>query len=185
MGSFVVCEPCQNSGETKGLDPKNLDPSVAPSEDFYLYSNNGWKENNPCPDAYPRWGVFNVLNDQNQSRLKEILDEIEEEGKKGGGNSDFEKGLLISYHKAFMDEEAIDKAGITPVVPFLEKIQQAKDVTTLVADYWKATGSSPLFGWGSMPSKDDSSHTLLTTDQGGLTTSRRCTRKSASSISYI
>ncbi len=165
--SFVVCEPCQGSGEKKGLDPANLDPSVSPGESFYDYSNGGWKKNNPCPDEYPRWGVFNVLNELNQTRLKSILEEIEEEGKQGG-SSDFEKSLLISYHKAFMDEEAIDKAGISPVVSLLEKIQQSNDVTSLIADMWKATGSSPLFGWGSMPSKDDSSHTLLTIDQGGL-----------------
>ena len=118
--------------------------------------------------------MFNVLNDLNQSRLKAILEEISEEGKKTPGegkesdDNDFEKNLLISYHKAFMDEEAIDKAGITPVVSLLERIQESNDVTSLIADIWKATGSSPLIGWGSMPSKDDSSHTLLTIDQGGL-----------------
>ena len=164
---FGFCEPCIDKGENKGLDPKNLDLSVSPSEDFYSYSNGGWKKANPCPDAYPRWGVFNVLNDMNQVRLKSILDEIEEEGKKGV-EADFEKGLLIKYHKAYMDTDGIEKLGIAPVVPVIESIQNMTDITSMVATLWKKTGSSPLFGWGSMPSKDDSSHTLLTLDQGGL-----------------
>ena len=58
-------------------------------------------------------------------------------------DNDFEKNLLISYHKAFMDEEAIDKAGINSVVSLLERIQESNDVTSLIADIWKATGSSP------------------------------------------
>jgi uncharacterized membrane protein len=31
------------------LDPKNMDTSVKPADDFYLFANGGWIKNNPVP----------------------------------------------------------------------------------------------------------------------------------------
>eukprot|EP00605_Chrysophyceae_sp_TOSAG23-4_P001013 GSChrysophyteH1.ASY1.ANO1.1114.1 assembled CDS len=77
--SFALCGVCMSSNDdnAKGLDPANFDNTIRPQDDFYLYSNGGWKEGNPCPAAFPRWGVFNQLADKNQERLKEILESLE------------------------------------------------------------------------------------------------------------
>lgn len=59
-----------------GLNPANIDETYRAQDNFYQYSNGNWMKNNPCPPAYPRWGVFNVLNEANQERLKAILDDL-------------------------------------------------------------------------------------------------------------
>jgi hypothetical protein len=37
------------------LDPKNMDTSVKPQDDFYLYANGTWIKNNPVPPEFSRW----------------------------------------------------------------------------------------------------------------------------------
>jgi putative endopeptidase len=43
------------------LDPKNMDTSVDPGKNFFLYANGAWLKNNPIPPEYSRWGSFNEL----------------------------------------------------------------------------------------------------------------------------
>jgi putative endopeptidase len=44
--------------------------------DFYSHINFEWLQNNPIPSEYTRWSNFNVLNEINQERLKEMLEEV-------------------------------------------------------------------------------------------------------------
>ena len=162
--AFGFCAPCKEKGENRGLDPNNIDEKYRAQDNFYLYSNGRWKDANPCPPAYPRWGVFNVLNESNQERLKTILGELEM-GSAGGDEQDndtFERGLLINYHQAFMDVDRIERDGISPLVNVIDSIQNMKADTMVetVAELWKSTGIGAFFGFYAMPSKDDSSHTL-------------------------
>ena len=156
-----------------GIDPKNFDNSVNPVDDFYSWSNGGWKKNNPIPAAYPRWGVFNVLNDVNQDRLKEILDELEK-GEVSGGDSvtaeeKEERKKLCDFYNSFMKEEAVEESGLKDLNNHL---QRAFGVSTankheVIADLHKID-VSVLFGLYSSPDKDDSSHTMAHFSQSGL-----------------
>ena len=172
---FGFCAPCKDKGENLGLDPKNIDEKYRAQDNFYLYSNGGWKDANPCPPAYPRWGVFNVLNESNQERLKAILEDLEKEASSAGGegqgdDDQFERRLLCNYHQAFMDVDTIEKDGIAPLVAIIVSIQKmsASTMTDTIAELWKSTGIGAFFTFYAMPSKDDSSHTLLNIVQGGL-----------------
>src|SRR5882757_6327869 len=64
------------SGEKNSLpfDPKNMDPSVKPQDDFYLYANGGWIKRNPIPPEFSRWGSFNMLAEQNNDALHTITE---------------------------------------------------------------------------------------------------------------
>src|SRR6185503_20841497 len=43
------------------VDPKNLDRSIKPCEDFYRFANGGWISRNPVPAEYPSWGTPQIL----------------------------------------------------------------------------------------------------------------------------
>ena len=37
------------------LDPKNIDPSVKPGDDFFNYANGTWIKKTEIPPEYSRW----------------------------------------------------------------------------------------------------------------------------------
>ncbi len=44
---------------TKFIDPANMDLTVKPGDDFYMYAGGSWIKNNPVPAKETRWGSFN------------------------------------------------------------------------------------------------------------------------------
>src|SRR4051812_35177651 len=54
----------------KYIDPANMDQSVKPGDNFYLYANGNWLKNNPVPASKTRWGSFDVLRQTSLERLR-------------------------------------------------------------------------------------------------------------------
>jgi putative endopeptidase len=54
LAAFVLCAWQAKILIDKPNDPihKNLDPSVSPGENFFLYANGTWIKQNPIPPAY-------------------------------------------------------------------------------------------------------------------------------------
>jgi len=53
-----------------GLDLTDMDTTVAPGEDFYLYACGGWMKNNPLKGEYARFGSFDQLRENNKEQLR-------------------------------------------------------------------------------------------------------------------
>lgn len=71
----LVCAPClSDSKGYTGIDPANFDNSQSPKENFYQWSNGGWRSKNPIPSDYPSWNTFIQLRDINLQRIKDILE---------------------------------------------------------------------------------------------------------------
>src|SRR5712671_3649754 len=64
------------------LDPKNMDTSVKPGDDFYLFANGGWIKSNPVPPEFSRWAAFNELAEKNIDAEHETTEKAA-----GGGNA--------------------------------------------------------------------------------------------------
>lgn len=69
-----------------------------------------------------------------------------------------------------MDTDQIEKSGINPIVPIVQRVQAMTRETMVdtIAGLYNDTGVGAFFRSYPMPSKDDSGHTLLTICQGGL-----------------
>ena len=50
FSSFAMT--CGECTTVPGIDTNNFDHSVSPKDNFYLWSNGGWKEDNPIPAEY-------------------------------------------------------------------------------------------------------------------------------------
>ncbi len=57
---------------TEIANTNNVKPAI--TSDFYSHVNWDWLQSNPIPSEYTKWGNFHVLHEQNQFRLREMLE---------------------------------------------------------------------------------------------------------------
>src|SRR5690606_1889630 len=102
------------------------------------FANGNWKKNNPIPSTESRWGAFNVLDKENKEvRLKGIIATISQQ-------TDLKKGTeeqqIADYYRSFLDTTTIEKLGISPLQPYLDKInavQSLDDWSTVTGELQK------------------------------------------------
>src|ERR1700694_750486 len=104
--------------QTKPLDPANLDRSVPACTDFYHFANGGWIKTHPIPPAFPRWGSFEELSENNQSNLLTILRNAAASGNTQA-NADLRR--LSVYYSSCMDSAGAEKAGAQPIAAELAR----------------------------------------------------------------
>jgi len=164
------------------LDPKNMDTSVKPAEDFYLFANGGWIKNNPVPPEFSRWASFNELAEKNNDALREIAE------KAAGGNppadaskdskkpknadktasADVQK--VGDFYASGMNETAIDSAKAQPLDEEFKKIDAMKDRKDVLKEIGRfhSMGWRAFFGFASGQDDKDSTRVIGQAYQGGL-----------------
>lgn len=103
----------------KYIDRENMNLSVKPGDNFYLYANGAWLKNNPVPASKTRWGSFDVLRQTSLERLKLLAEEAATNKNAAKGSVEQRVGDLYA---SAMDSAAIEKAGFTPIKPELERL---------------------------------------------------------------
>jgi putative endopeptidase len=171
--SFLVLIPLiifagtGNKDSGKGLDIKNIDPSMSPAVDFYQYANGSWLKNNPIPDEYSRWGSFELLAEINNKVLKEIL-ETAANNKSALKGSNQQK--IGDYYYSGMDTIKIEKEGYKPIqtqLNAIDKINSMEDLYKEIA-FMHLRVASPLWGFGAGADAKNSSMNISNIYQSGL-----------------
>ena len=121
----------------------NMDTSVKPTEDFFLYANGGWIKSNPIPSDQGSWSIGNLVVEENLKRLRSISEKAAAT-KAAPGSTEQKIG---DYWSTAMDSSKIEQQGLQPLKPYLDKINAINDIKTLVATVaeLKKIGSSTLF----------------------------------------
>ena len=78
-----------------------MDSEVKATEDFFLFSNGNWIQNNEIPASESRWGSFNELDRANKDKITKILLQCEKEALKSPAGSDNQ--LLGDFYHSFLD----------------------------------------------------------------------------------
>ena len=150
-----------------GIKMENLDKTVKPADDFYMFATGGWQKLNPLPAAYSRFGSFDQLQEDNNKRINSILSELE---KKKFAEGTTER-KLSDFYKLAMDIDRRNKDGIAPVKPLLNEMEAAKtkeDLQKIQLKY-AVYGYGVPFGYGFGADEKNVTMNILNVNQGGLT----------------
>jgi len=151
----------------KFIDPANMDLSVKPGDNFYLYANGNWVKNTPVPASKTRWGSFDKLAEESSQALKGLL----EEAAANPGKNDLMKRVGDFYASA-MDSAAIEKLGAQPVKPYLDQIEKLSSKSQVLdhINYLRSNSiSSPLYNIGVRQDSKDVTKYIIGIGQGGTT----------------
>jgi putative endopeptidase len=154
-------------GQTKPIDPINLDTTCAPCRNFYQYANGGWLKRTTIPGDQPRWGSFNELQEQNYATLRDVL---EDAARNAASTQDPNLQKLGTFYGTCMDSTAVAAAGIEPLGHELSQIGAIHDrpgVQTAIARL-HGMGIPAGFVFRSTPDAKRSSRTIAEAYQGGL-----------------
>ena len=150
----------------KLLDPANMDTTIRPGDNFYLYANNGWLKKNAIPADQTRWGSFSELQENNYTALHELL----ESSVKANGKSGSAEQKVGDFYKSAMDTATIEKAGITPLNEDIARINAIADANGVLKEvaYEHTIGTNALFNFGVGPDDKNVIKEMASFYQGGL-----------------
>ena len=125
---FFILQKSNAQTSKKFIDPANMDLTVKPGDNFYLYVNGNWIKNTVIPASKTRWGSFDELR---QNTDKDALAILKDAAKNPNYSSKTDQGKAINMYKAAMDTVARNKQGINPIKPYLAKINAVKNIKGL------------------------------------------------------
>lgn len=104
----------------------NIKPAL--TEDFYSHVNWDWLQSNPIPSEYTKWGNFHVLNEQNQFRLREMLEAAPETQEQNKLNILWTQGL---------NADLLNSQGHLHVKSLFDKFKLAESIDTYIVELMK------------------------------------------------
>jgi putative endopeptidase len=156
----------ESTKQIRSFDTDAMDKTVDPCTDFYQFACGGWRKANPIPSDRGAYSRFAELDDNNHFVLRDILTQISANDPKRDANDQ----KVGDYYASCIDENAINKKGLAPLKPELDKIAAIKSKADLpkylaVAHLF---GARSFFNFGSEPDAKDAKMTIAGTDQGGI-----------------
>jgi putative endopeptidase len=151
---------------TSGIHIENLDTTVNPVDDFYLYACGGWIKNHPLLAEYSRYGSFEQLDQSNLDRLKELVVEIAAKNQTQGTISQ----KIATLYNLGMDVATIEKQGAQPIQSELKSVADLKETKQLTDILVKmhTSGISPFFSLFPSADPNNSAMNIAWLWQSGL-----------------
>lgn len=92
----------------------SMNRSVNPCDNFYDFACGGWAQNNPIPESKAFWGVYSVLEEENERIVRQLLT----------GTTTNSEAIKKSktFYDACMNLTAINKKGAKPLLDIVKKL---------------------------------------------------------------
>lgn len=130
---------------TPGIDVSLMDKSVRPQDDFFNFVNGDWLKKTEIPSDRTRWGSFDELRQNTDNDALAILKEAAANPKY---TSSTDQGKAVGLYLSILDTVTRNKQGVSPLKPYLAKIDKVKTVKDLQAllTEMEPTGGLGFFG---------------------------------------
>lgn len=148
-----------------GFDPKHMDKTIDPCDNFYQYACGGFIKNNTIPKDRSSWTRFNEIHERVSLDLQKILSDI-----KNTPSRKEEEQQLSDFYQSCMDEALIEKQKLAPIQPMLaavDKLSSIQELPILLATLHQSL-IFPFFKIGVSQDFKDNTRMMFSIDQGGL-----------------
>lgn len=166
--AFLLSSSITIQAQKNTLDPlaANINKSIAPSDDFFLYANGGWIKTTPIPASESNWGIGKMVQEEIYSRLLFINERAAKTAAPFGSTEQ----KIGDFWKAAMDTNAINKAGLSVLKSHLKKIEnlQSSAELTAIAANFHIDGINCFFDDEATQDDKNSAQIIYRITQGGL-----------------
>jgi putative endopeptidase len=101
-----------------GVELSGMDKSVKPGDDFFRYVNGAWFDKAEIPPDRTTTGSFVQLDIQSETRVRNILSDLEARG----GNLSPEEKQVRDLYASYVDTERLERLGLDPAKRDLDAI---------------------------------------------------------------
>jgi putative endopeptidase len=178
FGQSTSSSPSSSTSKLEHFDPDMVGRDLNPCSDFFQYSCGKWLKANPIPSDQPGWGTFNSLALWNIAAVRETL----EKAAAVSANRTSVEQKVGDYYASCADESAINRAGLSPLQPMLDRIAKLNDKAQLPEllayihqrirpanlNFIDAQYQGVLFGIYATPDFNNAKMTLAALDQSGM-----------------
>jgi putative endopeptidase len=119
----------QAAVSASGIDLAAMDKGVKPGDDFFAYANGNWVKNTAIPADRSSIGGFFIADQQREKHARELVDGILNSNPAAGSD----EARIRDYYNAYINTDAIDKAGMAPAKADLDAIAAIADKRALSA----------------------------------------------------
>jgi putative endopeptidase len=114
VGILAGCanaEPPLPVPRPSGIDVSSFDERVRAQDDFYQHVNGKWLASAEIPADKSSYGTFDELHDRVLEQLRTIVEDLQH----AAGPTDPEQQKIADLYSSFMDEGALEAAGLAPL----------------------------------------------------------------------
>lgn len=155
------------AGHLAGIDVAGMDPAVRAQDDFYQYANGRWLAHATIPADKSSYSMFTEVSDRTLDQLHGIVDEA---ARSMSAPASSEARKVGDLYASFMDEPAIEKAGLKPLAAELARLDALRSkaqLPALLAHYSRIDVTTP-YDISVGPDARDSTKYAVGIDQSGL-----------------
>lgn len=164
LTSVVIAVP--SAVPSTGLHLDWINASADKNQNFYAWANSGWNSTHPIPQDYASWGAFQFLDKSNREKIHKLI--VEDAKSSSAVNSLPQK--IGDFYQSGMDEVTINRLGVQPLQPELNKIENIKTAQELQSElaHLHEIGVPVLFSFGQMQDFKKSTQVIGVLYQAGL-----------------
>lgn len=137
-----------------GVQTQWIDHATKPGDDFNRFVNGTWLDTPRIPADRVRMGSFDALAILSEERVRAILADLQKSDPAPGSDA----WRVASAYRSFMDTDGIEKAGLAPIKPWLDRIRAAKTIDDLTTLFAEPGISSPLSMGVTVDAKNSSAY---------------------------